>query len=429
MLNFYEVFINILECFIGVAFLYLYFGGKYSRRVNLAAFLGFWIMKTLYLCFLNIYFPAEGVFAEFYIIMDFLYAVVFLKGEVFTKAFVAGFKNDVLHSVSIFFLLLSYKVTGFGYDGFVDMQNTTLIRGIIITANQLAVAGVLLIPLKFKIKSIGKTKSLKVLAVIAPVLLSAATSAIINIYIGNPGNWINLLFANSALAIADICIYGFCYATEHYLNNEVEMRIMQIKNESYITQIKESEELNNKVRGMRHDLKNHFATIDILIDEDSQKAHEYIKSLTQNQLQSIIKFVKTDNDSFNAIANAKIAVCEREGIKVQTRIKNNSLSRLTDDEIGIIFGNLFDNAIEAARQTEDKQINLDVTVKGEYLSIIMTNSVQGSVLANNKSLETTKKNKSLHGYGTKNINRIVKKYDGIINYFEENGLFGCQILI
>ncbi|MBQ2663812.1 MAG: GHKL domain-containing protein [Clostridia bacterium] len=181
--------------------------------------------------------------------------------------------------------------------------------------------------------------------------------------------------------------------------------------------------------GIRHDLKNHFATIGALIDEEPQKAHEYIKSLTQNQLQSVIRFVKTDNDSFNAIANAKIAVCEREGIKVQTRIKNNSLSRLADDEIGIIFGNLFDNAIEAARQAEDKQINLDVTIKGEYLSIIMTNSVQGSVLADNKSLETTKKNKSLHGYGTKSINRIVKKYDGMINYFEENGLFGCQILI
>ena len=185
-----------------------------------------------------------------------------------------------------------------------------------------------------------------------------------------------------------------------------EQRIEQLQDAE---RKQELEDLYNKVCGIRHDLKNHFAAIDALIDEEPQKAHEYIKSLTQNQLQSVIRFVKTDNDSFNAIANAKIAVCEREGIKVQTRIKNNSLSRLTDDEIGIIFGNLFDNAIEAARQAEDKQINLDVTVKGEYLSIIMTNSVQGSVLADNKSLETTKKNKSLHGYGTKSINRIVKK--------------------
>ena len=223
------------------------------------------------------------------------------------------------------------------------------------------------------------------------------------------------------LVISNLVVYVIC---ERVIDKNIKIQQLQDAERR-----QELEDLYNKVCGIRHDLKNHFATIGALIDEEPQKAHEYIKSLTQNQLQSVIRFVKTDNDSFNAIANAKIAVCEREGIKVQTRIKNNSLSRLADDEIGIIFGNLFDNAIEAARQAEDKQINLDVTIKGEYLSIIMTNSVQGSVLADNKSLETTKKNKSLHGYGTKSINRIVKKYDGMINYFEENGLFGCQILI
>ena len=253
------------------------------------------------------------------------------------------------------------------------------------------------------------------------MIIPLCTSIILLLLFYSPK--ISQLLAACVLLLVVISIVAFI-TNQKMMSKDIEIQQLHDAERK-----QELEDLYNKVCGIRHDLKNHFAAIDALIDEEPQKAHEYIKSLTQNQLQSIIKFVKTDNDSFNAIANAKIAVCEREGIKVQTRIKNNSLSRLTDDEIGIIFGNLFDNAIEAARQTEDKQINLDVTVKGEYLSIIMTNSVQGSVLADNKSLETTKKNKLLHGYGTKNINRIVKKYDGMINYFEENGLFGCQILI
>ena len=429
MLSLFEIFINIVECFIAVMFLSLYFGSKYDGIKSCVSFVLYWIVRTLYLCFLNIVFPAEGFLVELFIVMDFFYAAIFLNGNIITKAFIAGFQRIVQETVSVFVLILSYYITKLDYMQFVDVQTTTVVRGIMMSMTQLLVASVLVVPLKFQIHLIGKTKLLGILSVISPLVLSAATSSIISIYIDTPENGVYLLLANSSLVIADICIYGFCYATEHYLNNEVEMQMIKIKHDSYIRQIKETEDMYNKVCGIRHDLKNHFATIDTLIDEEPQKAHEYIKSLTQNQLQSIIRFVKTDNDSFNAIANAKIAVCEREGIKVQTRIKNNSLSRLADDEIGIIFGNLFDNAIEAARQAEDKQINLDVTVKGEYLSIIMTNSVQGSVLADNKSLETTKKNKSLHGYGTKNINRIVKKYDGVINYFEENGLFGCQILI
>lgn len=205
-----------------------------------------------------------------------------------------------------------------------------------------------------------------------------------------------------------------------------EQKIIQLQDAE---RRQELEDLYNKVCGIRHDLKNHFMTINTLIDENPQRAKEYIKSLTQNQLQSIIRFVRTDNACFNAITNAKIAICEREGIHVQTRIQNNALSRLTDDEISILFGNLFDNAIEATRQTEDRQINLDIAVQDAYLSIIMTNSVKSAVLADNKALKTTKRNKTAHGYGTKNISRIVKKHGGILNYFDENGLFGCQILI
>ncbi len=59
----------------------------------------------------------------------------------------------------------------------------------------------------------------------------------------------------------------------------------------------------------------------------------------------------------------------------------------------------------------------------------MMNSVDVSVLKNNKTLQTTKSDKAVHGFGTKNIQKIVDKHNGIVNYFEENGYFGCQILI
>lgn len=108
---------------------------------------------------------------------------------------------------------------------------------------------------------------------------------------------------------------------------------------------------------------------------------------------------------------------------------NGVLNKLNDSEIGVIFGNLFDNAIRAAEASTEKTIELEVKRAGEYLSIVMMNSVDKSILNENGALETTKNDRAFHGYGIKNIKRIVSNYDGMMNFFEEDGFFGCQILI
>ena len=139
--------------------------------------------------------------------------------------------------------------------------------------------------------------------------------------------------------------------------------------------------------------------------------------------------VKTDNETFDAIVNAKIAVCDKFGIRVQTRVQNGSLDKLELDEIAVIFGNLFDNAIEASKNSEKKYIELDVQKQNQYLSIFMKNSIDKSVLDTNKELNTTKSDKEYHGYGIKNVRSIVKSRHGMIDFIEENGCFCVDIYV
>lgn len=94
----------------------------------------------------------------------------------------------------------------------------------------------------------------------------------------------------------------------------------------------------------------------------------------------------------------------------------------------MLFGNLIDNAIEAAEKSKDKKIVLEISEKGEYLSILLSNSIDESVLESNANLETTKTDKEYHGIGVKNIKGTVMKYDGMIQYYEENSMFFCHIL-
>ena len=180
---------------------------------------------------------------------------------------------------------------------------------------------------------------------------------------------------------------------------------------------------------MRHDLLLHFTTVRGLLQSDVNKAEQYISAVLQSQPDTTKSLVKTDNETFDAIVNAKIAVCDKLGIRVQTRVQNGSLDKLELDEIAVIFGNLFDNAIDASKNSEKKCIELDVQTQGQYLSIFMTNSIDKSVLETNKGLNTTKSDKEYHGYGIKNIRSIVESRHGMIDFIEENGCFCVDIYV
>ena len=61
--------------------------------------------------------------------------------------------------------------------------------------------------------------------------------------------------------------------------------------------------------------------------------------------------------------------------------------------------------------------------------IICKNTIAKSVLAENRDLNSTKSGGDSHGYGHIIINKIVGDYDGMVEYFEEDGMFGIQVIL
>ena len=243
-----------------------------------------------------------------------------------------------------------------------------------------------------------------------------------------------VLDADAVLGVLSMIIMSmFSYYIFMQLSHAAQLQIdYNTLNQKYDldkAHIRDTEDLYSKMCGIRHDLTNHFTTIKALLESSPTEAKEYIEALLKNQFENSKSIASTDNICFDAIVNTKLAVCEREGIPVHTQVRHGILDKLASDEIGILFGNPFDNAIEASKNSCKKLIELDVREHNGCLSIVMTNSVDKSVLEENPNLETTKSDKELHGLGTSNIKRIVNKYGGFINYFEENGKFGCQILV
>jgi len=92
---------------------------------------------------------------------------------------------------------------------------------------------------------------------------------------------------------------------------------------------------------------------------------------------------------------------------------------------------MLENAVTACNLSErkDKQIYLKIS-SDEYKYIFnLKNTIDESVLAKNPHLRTTKKNKSSHGYGTKIICDIARKYHGKYDFYEEEGFFCCSVTL
>jgi sensor histidine kinase regulating citrate/malate metabolism len=262
-----------------------------------------------------------------------------------------------------------------------------------------------------------------------PIVVEISIIGIMQVFLMYSELKSELLLASIGVMATNVITYYVFIKINNNIEQEMQIKALEQKEEYDRKYSNEIEELYTKTCGIRHDLLLHFTMIKGLLDEGNEKAKEYIQSVTQEQIQQIKQFVKTDNDYFDAIINAKLVVCEKNGIKVRTRVMNGALEKLNNYEIASLFGNLFDNAIEASQNSQHKRIDLDVQTQKGHLSILIKNSIDNSVLKNNKHLKTTKENKEYHGLGLKNVQKIVDEKRGIVNYFEENGYFNCDILI
>lgn len=134
--------------------------------------------------------------------------------------------------------------------------------------------------------------------------------------------------------------------------------------------------------------------------------------------------------SGNSIVDALIAYkndcSERKGILMETSMDLLPDLNFTDAEYVGLFGNLLDNAMEAAEKTEQPWVRLTSAVSGGQWILKVSNSKLSAEKPLERAMETTKG--SGHGIGLKIISRIVKQYKGAIEYEDAGDSFNVMIV-
>ena len=137
----------------------------------------------------------------------------------------------------------------------------------------------------------------------------------------------------------------------------------------------EVENMYRQIRGWRHDYRSHIQTMKAHAAQGDWAAVSAYLDALETDLAAVDTVVKTGNPMADAILNSKIALARSKGIPVRADASVPVALHISELDLCVILGNLFDNAIEAslALPAEERLIRIYVDRKGSQLYISFTN--------------------------------------------------------
>ena len=207
-----------------------------------------------------------------------------------------------------------------------------------------------------------------------------------------------------------------------------ERKLLQLQISEQSKQLVETKKHFESIRQIRHDMKRYLANYRLLLTDG--KTDEVLKSIAAilDEPLEAADTNYTDNLLLNAMLHAFRRSCLENSIILEQRIILSPLFENID--LMILLSNLFDNALEAELliPAMERQINIEIVDDHSYVSIIVQNHIEKSVLENNPKLESTKTDGNDHGIGLKSVYKLLEKNHGNIDIYEENELFCVHVL-
>lgn len=225
-----------------------------------------------------------------------------------------------------------------------------------------------------------------------------------------------------------MCLIMYFVVQQMSKDNQTKLEYELMKEKEKYS--KESMEIikrsNEELREFKHDLKNYLLPLQEAMETMPQSEMVKVWEKINQKIEDVQTLIQTGNSYVDSMINTKITLARSEKVDVKCTILRK-MEGIDDLEFCTVFGNLMDNAIEAERKvTGKKEIIIFVEEKMGYLRLEIQNKIEKSVLNENSSLNTTKKDTSSHGIGHKSVKRTMEKVGGALKYYETEDLFCAE---
>ncbi|MDO5784809.1 MAG: GHKL domain-containing protein [Eubacteriales bacterium] len=179
--------------------------------------------------------------------------------------------------------------------------------------------------------------------------------------------------------------------------------------ESYYQSLNRQEK---QIRHLRHDMRNHLMAMQGMIARgNTAQAEDYLGNLLDSQALHGGRRL-CSNETANAVLCAKLDHMQQSGLEADLRVDLPEQLDIAPPDLCALLCNALDNAIEAAKDADDRRIIVRCRCDKGMLMLKVVNAFAGE---RNDDLRTTKPDKQLHGLGLAGMRDIVQRYGGTLD--------------
>lgn len=224
----------------------------------------------------------------------------------------------------------------------------------------------------------------------------------------------------------DIIIY--CYTQSISQMQKVQKQVLEANKQIELNNIyyKTLKKNNEKNRKLIHDLKNYIQTLENSYELNNLELSKKLQSQIEDKIMNQDIDYNTSSEILDIILNDKEHISKSNNIKFEYRMEFVNLGFIEEIDVITIFGNLYDNAIEAnASVKNNRYISTYIYYFKKMLIIKIENSCNNELQYVGEKLISTKDGHI--GIGTQNISKTVRKYNGLFDLKIKEGV--CKAII
>ncbi len=349
----------------------------------------------------------------------FLLGTVFYFGKWYKKIFLCGAFYTLLYCVDYFSFVMLSTVVDHRY-----LENSVIQTILVLLCKTILFVVVLGIR---NVWNKGREVQMKgpawVLMISFPVLSMIIMLVMLFSFLGKKST-AGYLTVSFVIMVMNVIMFEWLQFVSERDRRWNQIRLLQERNEERMQIYHEMSVNYEEQKRMLHDYCNQIGCVQGLLKKRQYKEAEAYAEKLSVLIPGYIQGVDVNHPILNVVLNQKYRLARSRNISVLFYVNDLSDLWLEEQDAVSLLANLLDNAIEACEKQEDeRKIWIKLVMEKRQFVLSIRNTVSELVIIENNEIPTSKEDQGKHGFGLRNVQMILDKYEGMgmMNY--EEGCF------
>lgn len=246
-----------------------------------------------------------------------------------------------------------------------------------------------------------------------------------------------------AVTTDEIIIFGVLFAINilnYFIYQKMQLQadetmnheLLKQQNDYYRARNEETQRQWETLRKIKHDMENSYVLeLSYLENGMYEELHKlYLDVIGRMKNQKTM--INTGSIGIDSVVSFKVEMAEELHIEVEKEVRAGGKICISNGDLNVLMGNLFDNAIEAASKLPEKDRKIKFKINSDATALLfeISNTFDGKLSKNsNGEIVTSKPDEKNHGIGLSAVREIVNRYNGTIVVDQESNVFIVKTIL